>query len=142
MSTHTRLACVVARVWRLPRRLTRTTTALGVPGSVERLDWIDACGVPVDVAIDTLLDYNPQTSRSDLDARFVPQLRRRPGAPSRSSRPANVRSVRAACTRTACGRACGGETQAPARRFLCPTDALHLQEALSPPEALRRGSPV
>ena len=42
---------------------------------MERLDWIDACGMPVDVAIDTLLDYNPQTSRSDLDARFVPPLR-------------------------------------------------------------------
>ena len=41
---------------------------------MEWLDWIDACGMPVDVAIDTLLDYNPQTSRSDFDARFLPPL--------------------------------------------------------------------
>jgi len=39
-------------------------------GSMERLEWLDSCGVPVDVAIDTLLDYNPQTSCFDLDARF------------------------------------------------------------------------
>ena len=40
--------------------------------SLERLEWLDSCGVPVDVAIDALLDYNPQTARSDLDTRSRP----------------------------------------------------------------------
>ncbi len=62
--------------------------------SAERLDWLDSCGVPVDVAIDTLLDYNPQTCRADLDlGASVRQSLRGPAeialAPGAARRPAS-----------------------------------------------------
>ena len=44
------------------RCLSALTSLCLVAGSLERLAWLDSCGVPVDVAVDTLLDYNPQAT--------------------------------------------------------------------------------
>ena len=35
--------------------------------SIERLEWLDSCGVPVDFAIDTMLEHNPKVAPAELD---------------------------------------------------------------------------
>jgi hypothetical protein len=35
--------------------------------SLERLEWVDSCGVPVDFAIDTMLEHNPKVAPAELD---------------------------------------------------------------------------